>query len=360
MQTDNSLWSNITLNNQPYKPSHLLLQWHITDRCNQKCSHCYVDQSKCNDLSFEQLVQILEQFVDFLKSHKNENGKIIRGHINITGGEPFIRNDFLNLLEIFASYRAYFSFGILSNGTLIDYSLAKYLKKLGPSFIQVSLDGSEETHDKIRGNGNFRKTLNAIKILHKANITSFVSFTAMRSNFREFEHVVKAAKKAKASRVWSDRFIPIDIYEKLSNEVLSPEETHEYICLMNSIRLKEKKAWFKSTEINIKRALDFLETKETPYSCAAGKTLVTVLSNGDLCACRRMPIIAGNLMDRELYDIYYNSEALMNLRNIPEYPNACQSCSYVKECQGGLKCLSYALTGSPFNRDPGCWLKLNE
>ena len=77
---------------------------------------------------------------------------------------------------------------------------------------------------------------------------------------------------------------------------------------------------------------------------------------GDLYPCRRMPVRVGNVLETKLIDLYYKSDFFCSLRNHEQAIEGCRGCPHFKKCHGGLKCLSYALTGHPFNTDPGCWL----
>ena len=115
---------------------------------------------------------------------------------------------------------------------------------------------------------------------------------------------------------------------------------------------------FCRTEVSMHRALQFLEGGYRPYHCTAGDTLVTVEPNGDLYPCRRMPIQVGNMMETPLLKLYYGSDLFRSLRDRNRISDNCQSCFYSKLCRGGLKCLSYAVTGDPFRSDPGCWCAL--
>ncbi|MDM8563363.1 SPASM domain-containing protein, partial [Candidatus Marithioploca araucensis] len=122
------------------------------------------------------------------------------------------------------------------------------------------------------------------------------------------------------------------------------------------IMAKTKRAWFNRTEISMRRALQFLVGGGRPYHCTAGDSLLTVQSNGDLYPCRRMPIRIGNLLETPLLELYDNSTLLHKLRQPEQISEGCEACFYAKLCRGGLKCLSYAVTGDPFKADPGCWL----
>jgi radical SAM protein with 4Fe4S-binding SPASM domain len=340
----------------PYVPDGLLLQWHITERCNLRCEHCYQDVYSGEELTFTQQLEVLEQFKSLLKLWRSKTGNNnLRGHITITGGEPFVRSDFLDLLQVFAQNKSFFSFAILTNGSFIDSKMAAKLAALKPSFVQVSLEGTKNTHDSIRGSGNFEQTVSAINHLVREKIHTLISFTAHRGNFREFPELVQIGKKLNVDRIWSDRFIPRGAGNDMAQEMLTQEETQEFFKIMEEERTKIKRSWFNKTEIAMHRALQFLVGDGKPYRCTAGDTLITVQPNGDLYPCRRMPISVGNLTNTPLEELYYKNELFKDLRDKNKVSEGCEGCFYNKLCQGGLKCLSYAVTGDPFKKDPGCW-----
>jgi len=337
-----------------YTPKNLLLQWHITERCNLRCQHCYQHHYQRNELNFTELLQILEQFKELLSVFSDRAKQTCYGHITVTGGEPFARQDFLELLAVFAAQIDLFSFAILTNGSLIDQNIANQLYHFAPSFVQVSLEGSPSTHDRIRGQGNFAKTVNAIQLLKQANIPTLISFTAHKDNFTEFPYVAQIAKRLKVDKVWADRLIPTGQGAEMQS--LDPVETKEFFHLMQQSKPKKWLRWLQPTEISMRRALQFLVDGGQPYYCKAGESLLTVQPNGDLYPCRRMPILLGNLQQETLLSLYDQHPLLNKLRDPEQIQGVCQQCSHVKLCRGGLKCLSYAITGDPFQPDPGCWL----
>jgi len=344
-----------------YIPRRLLLQWHITERCNLRCSHCYQESYSGKELGLEDLLELMAQFKDLLKFWRHaENCQRIGGHITVTGGEPFVRQDFLALLEVFSANSKHFSFAILTNGSSIDSAMARELRKLGPRFVQVSIEGAQATHDKIRGEGNFEQTVSALKHLVRERIRTFISFTAHRGNFHEFAEVARLGRRLRVSSVWADRLIPWGTGSAMKELVLTPDETQEFFEIMK--RARKKATLFRNgrTEVAMHRALQFLVGGGQPYHCTAGDTLITIQPNGDLYPCRRMPIRVGNLMETNLFELYYNSELFRALRNRDLIGDGCRNCFYSALCRGGLKCLSYALTGDPFQTDPGCWLTATE
>jgi len=333
-----------------YHPRHLLMQWHITERCNLRCAHCYQDSYRSKELDLPELLSILDQFRAFIAARPGATG-----HITVTGGEPFARRDFLSLLDVFAANRQQFSFAILTNGTFIDAAMASHLGRLKPSFVQVSIEGTQATHDRIRGEGNFDRTVEAAQLLVQAGVRTMISFTAHRDNYHEFPQVARLGRKLRVARVWSDRLIPCGSGAALQSQPLTPEETREYIELMHQAQKEAQRAWFGCSEIAMHRALQFLAAGGRPYHCTAGATLITVQPNGDLLPCRRMPIRVGNLLETPLHDLY-QCDLFQSLRNPERLSVGCERCAHARPCRGGLRCLSYAVTGDPFVADPGCWL----
>ncbi len=296
----------------------------------------------------------MQQFLDFIAPKRWLGRKArIPGHITVTGGEPFVRNDFFDLLEIFYQNRHFFSFAILTNGTLIDAQLAHRLSALRPSFVQVSIEGSEPTHDSIRGTGNFVQTVAAVQYLVQHKVPTIISFTAHQANYREFPDVARLGQQLSVARVWADRLIPVGSGTQQS--VLTPQQTLEFFQLMHQARTEATLIPHNQTEIAMHRALQFLVGGGTPYHCTAGDTLLTVQPNGDLLPCRRMPIPVGNLMEHSLSQLYDQSDWLRTLRDRHSVSEQCAGCRFVRQCRGGLRCLSYACTGDPFQTDPGCW-----
>lgn len=340
-------------------PHVLKLQWHITDRCNLRCSHCYQDTYNSEDLSYSQLLGIFEEYNGLLNQLNRESPFPVRGHITITGGEPFLREDFVDLLEVLYTARDRISFAILSNGTLIDPPMARKLWELNASFVQVSVEGARDTNDTIRGSGVFERTAAALSYLVRERVRTFISFTAHQNNYLEFQKVARFGLQIGVTRVWSDRLIPWGNGSTFESLILSPDQTRRFFEIMNTAH-GEALSSFCRTDISMHRALQFLIAGGTPYHCGAGHTLITVQPNGDLYPCRRMPIRIGNLMEDSLVEMYYKDCYFRALRDPFRISKGCEGCPFSSKCRGGLKCLSYAVTGDPFRADPGCWLASGE
>ena len=323
-----------------------VLQWHLSENCNLKCLHCYQENHKPIQLKYEQLENIYNQYKELLKKLK------MKGHINITGGEPLCNPHLFQILELIKGDSENITFSILTNGTLINEEIAKKIKSYNPYYVQVSLEGGKKTNDYIRGNGTYKRIAQGIINLRNQNIFTSISFTATKLNYKEFPKVVKYARKYNVNNVWSDRYIPLGDSEN-KELALDFDETREYLEIMNNERnrLMEKKN--NITTISMYRALQFQMTNDFAYGCTAGDTLLTVMENGDLVPCRRMPIVVGNLLKENMYDLYKNNKILKELR-LKKVPDECLKCEHSEFCHGGLKCLTYAIYKDLNHKDMGC------
>ncbi len=330
------------------------LQWHITERCDRRCLHCYQEEAPHDELPLNDLVGLADQYIALLDEWGEAEG-VDRpvGHITVTGGEPFIRPDFFTLLEAFAERRSRFGFAILTNGSFIDDDVATRLAQLGPSYVQLSLEGGESLNDALRGRGAFAATAKAVKGLGKKRISVSLSFTAHAKNYRCFGDVVRQGCAWGVDAVWTDRLIPCGAGVGLTP--MTSEQTEEYVGIVARERRRVARNPFVRTVVKSDRALQFLHAGRKPYHCHAGASLLTLSANGDLLPCRRMPIRVGNVTETPLKDLYFTSPILQKLRGETVIAG-CEGCHFTALCRGGLKCLSYAVNGDPFTADPGCWI----
>ncbi|UCD07644.1 MAG: 4Fe-4S cluster-binding domain-containing protein, partial [Candidatus Aenigmatarchaeota archaeon] len=82
--------------NRWVKPRSFHLQWHITERCNFRCKHCYIKGSK-KELSTRELFMILRQYIDMIRIWELDKNKRAM-KLSLSGGEPLLRKDFFKLL----------------------------------------------------------------------------------------------------------------------------------------------------------------------------------------------------------------------------------------------------------------------
>lgn len=342
-----------------FQPTRMTVQWHITNACNLRCQHCYQTSYEEERSDFAALRQTADRILSF--HQRLALGAPAPLLITLTGGEPFAHPGFIELLDYLAERPEPPSLAVLTNGTLLNERRIDALRRVNPAFVQLSVDGAQKTHDAIRGEGNFDRVVAASLKLKRAGIRVLWSFTAHRRNVQDFAVVAKAAQKAGVDRLWADRMIPC---KESQPDALGVEETQALFCAMRSIKQDRESPSFirrivqrvqtpYKTEIAMGRALQFLWSANEPYRCQAGERLLTIMPDGEVFPCRRLPVSVGNLHQSALADIYQNSPFLQQLRAF-RYPSGCGQCLFKTQCRGGLRCLALAQTGDAFSADPGC------
>jgi len=333
-----------------FKPTSFHLQWHITDRCNFRCKHCYVD-SKKEEMSLRQMMMVLDQYIDLIKIWELEKNNRPR-KLSICGGEPLARNDFFDLLKAISEKKRIFtSVIVMSNGSLITKSTAERMKKLGVSAVQISLEGTEKINDEIRGHGSFRKAVAGIKNAISAGLPVGVSVTIHHDNYRDFPALLDYLHGVDVKAVSVSRLVPLGGGENL--QILSPKEMNEFYSLV--FRKKEELASSMRLLTHCSDSLWFIENPEhETHGCSAGYDSFSILPNGDVVPCRRLPVKIGNVLEKTLIDIWYSSERLQEIRNKGGI-SKCVECEIFGKCFGGARCIAYGYFKDYFAPDPQCW-----
>lgn len=166
--------------------------WEITNTCNYHCSYCMFScepKKYENELSTEEVKQAIK---DLRKNNFT--------YIKFTGGEPFIRNDMMEILKYATELG--FDMDISTNASLITQEIANELKEIKFPMVHVSLDGYDKaTHEYVRGKNTFEKTLKGIQYLTKNNIYTRIGTVIYNQNENKLEEIVKLAIELKANEI---------------------------------------------------------------------------------------------------------------------------------------------------------------
>jgi len=206
-------------------PRWFIIQWHLTERCNWNCKHCYQETRDSKELTFREVEFVLRQCLDLFRAFQIPKD---RAYINIGGGEPLLRKDFSNILALFKKYSNSIKFQVMTNGSLVTGSVAKNLRECGVTGVQMSLEGLEKTNDRIRGEGNFRKTTEAIKILGRENIRVRTSLTLTKMNLAEIKDFTIYLKSIGTASLGMRRYVPMGRGEGLKRLMPSPLELRSF------------------------------------------------------------------------------------------------------------------------------------
>lgn len=354
--------------NKPYTGiAPFLVVWDYTWRCNLKCKHCYEDAGKDRgeELTTEEAKEVIDRF--------KEAGVVA---IAFSGGEPLVRDDFFEVAK-YAKDQGFFV-STATNGTLITEEVAKKMKNV-LDYVEISLDGFEETHDEFRGvEGAWERTCKGIKNCVAEDIDTCVALTATRYNIDEIPDLIDFAKDDLGARkVINFNYIPVRRGEGIIEEDLSPDERMDILKDLYSRTIDEDcpltcystapqysvVSWEYAhgpsiaTHFTNDAALKALRGKTKILSeflggCGAGRLYCGLEPNGDVQPCVFIPIKIGNIREQKLREIWSESDVLGKLRRREEL-EGCGDCEYSYIC-GGCRARALAYYDDLQGPDPGC------
>ena len=184
----NDFFSNQNKSSMSTRISRLDME--LTERCNNNCIHCYINQEENNkELIDKELTT--EELKDIITKAANIGVMSIR----FTGGEPLLRKDFKEIYLF--TKRLGIKVILFTNATLIDKELVELFKKYPPrEKIEITLYGlSKEKYEKIsRKPGTYEKAMNGINLLLNADIPFIIKsvyITGKQEEIKEFEEFSK-------------------------------------------------------------------------------------------------------------------------------------------------------------------------
>ena len=268
--------------------------------------------------------------------------------VNFGGGEPFLRDDFLDILR-YAHSRG-ITTCVSTNGTLLDDALVDELLRMAPVYLQVSLDGAcAETNDAIRGPGTFDRILAGIELLAARRYPDFsLNMVVTRVNVGEIAEFDRLARRYGAKTRLS-RFRPFG--GRLYHLGRLPADAEQLVELSTFLgdhpEILTGDSFFAITpESRRKLGLNM---------CGAAKMTCAVAPGGDVYPCAFLcdpAFLAGNVTVEPLSQIFRGSPVFKRFRDLEV--ESCRGCDRFSVCHGGCPAVAYFLTESMGLPDPEC------
>lgn len=328
----------------------------VTEKCNIRCVHCYWQEyGKNPDPSLQTIGKILDQFKQLGGSYF-ENG---RHMLTLGGGEPTLRADLEEIIRL--SVRRGFRVRLVTNAVSLDEARAVSLRKAGLEVVQVSLDGAcEETHDRVRGKGNWRRAMAGIDALKKARLFTVLSYVLLPEiNLDEAPFLLDLARKLKVAGV------------KFARPVREGQAALHGINVDGDYLGTFQRIIEHASAIRYRRLLLFFDPLahllplQQPRKVSGLWGLAT-----DLCQCNNTELIEvnggsgdvyycrirtklGNLWQQPLSELWHHHTVLNQIRRkTPE--GSCRGCKVWNACRGGCPAVVHGNTGQILLQDEDC------
>ena len=306
----------------PFRP--MSADFNITDNCNSRCIACTCWKQKShNELTTEEVNEILIQL---------KNIGIRR--IGFAGGEPLLRKDLPQLIKN-ANDLNFDNIHMVTNGLLLTKEKAESLIESGLRTIRISIDGTADVHDYVRGiEGSYEKSIKALKMLTKLrdskypNINIGIGTTLMKPTLNEIIKVVEVAKELNVD--WGMNLIDtspyffkgVDASELL---IRNQDELNELIDELHKIKIENPKL-IGSSHIALEYARNYFENpKRESIPCYLGFLKIYIGPHGEVYSGCWVLTPLGNLRENTLIKIISSSKYRNRLKNM--ILKKCPGCS---------------------------------
>ncbi len=313
----------------------LVMSWNVTRECNMKCSHCYINATEKklnNELTTQEAKSLMDQI------HQVSTPLLI-----LSGGEPLLRPDIFELISYGAKIGL--KMGLGSNGSLIDESVARKLKKAGIATVSISLDSNiAAQHDEFRGvTGAWEKAVQACKALRKNNVLVQVNTTLTQHNYNQIDDIMSLAEDIGVENFHLFFLVPTGRGTKLTD--ISPEKYEEMITKTFAKTANHKLNVRPSCAPQFMRIAKGmgLDMRQWIRGCIAGLYYCRIYPNGDVTPCPYLPIKLGNIREKSFKEIWFNSKVFKDLREPNSLKGKCGICDYRSLC-GGCRARAYGLS----------------
>ena len=326
--------------NSEFRPVYVV--WELTLKCDLACRHCgsRAGRPRSEEMSLEEAKNIADQLAQMGTKE-----------VTFIGGEAYLYPNWQEIISYTNSLGI--TCTMTTGGRALTLEKCKELARAGVRGVSVSIDGLEETHDKLRAvKGSFQATMQALANIQKAGMIANSNIQINRLNLQELESLAELLLN-QGIRVWQ-----VQLTGPMGRAADRPEwllQPYEMLDLMPRLEKIAKLFKENGATLNAANNLGYYGPHESEIryqfwkGCGAGRHVLGIESNGDVKGCPSLPTapyIGGNLRETALKDIWQTKQLAFARENREdELWGYCKSCYYAKLCKGGCSWTSHTLLG---------------
>ena len=284
--------------------------FHVTSRCNLKCSHCFnwENLNTGDDLSLNEINELCQEL-----------GRI--ENLNLSGGEPFMRDEFTEICKTFIRINHVKQIYVTTNAYHTN-KMEKQIKELLKEedfqilVIEISLDGLSEYHNKLRGNQKaFEKAMESYKMLEKLQVEDqrlrvHAVSTITNDNIGDIRMLTNYLFENCAAIDHHGISILDSTFKDDSLHVPGIEECQRLVKYVETLWMSREEGRLGSVVgpmlqwVNLKTA----ECKTQFVPCTAGRLIGVIYPNGDVSVCEKHAPL-GNIREKSFLNIWRSEKA---------------------------------------------------
>lgn len=329
--------------------------WEITLKCDLACRHCgsRAGRERPEELSTAECLDLVRQMAELgIKE------------VTLIGGEAYLRDDWVEIIAEIRKHKMLCS--TTTGGRGLTAERAQAAAKAGLQSASVSLDGLEETHDRLRGvPGSFRAALAAVASLKAAGVRVTTNTQINRLSMPELPQLMELLI-ANGSKAWQIQLTtPMGRAADEPEVMLQPYELLELFPMLAQLKERADRAGFliyAGNNVGYFGPYESLFKGNLPRghmaSCGAGRSTLGIEADGSLKGCPSLPTAqwtGGNIRDHSLKDVWERAEPLRYTRDrtVKDLWGYCGECYYANECRAGCTWMGFTLFGKAGN-NPYC------
>jgi radical SAM protein with 4Fe4S-binding SPASM domain len=329
--------------------------WEITLRCDLACVHCgsRAGRARPDELTTAECLDLVDQMADLGVRE-----------VTLIGGEAYLRDDWLEIVR--ALRRRGLQASMTTGGRGLTTERVAAAAAAGLQSVSVSLDGLEETHDRLRGvRGSYQAALSALANLRAAGIPISVNTQVNRLSMSELPSILETVI-AVGGRAWQVQLTAAMGRAADQPDLLpQPFDMLELFPVLAQLKRRCDEAGVRlwpGNNIGYFGPYESVLRGSMPRghmaSCGAGCTTLGIEADGAIKGCPSLqtdPWTGGNLRDASLRDIWERSAALRYTRDrtVDDLWGYCRTCYYAETCRAGCTWTAFSLFGRAGN-NPLC------
>lgn len=344
-----------------------LIFWELTPQCNLRCVHCRAgaqEERSADELTTEQGRAFIDSLVGWADPI-----------LVLTGGEPLYRPDWRDLAR-HATDRG-LTVALATNGTLVDDRTASDIAASGIGRVSISIDGADaETHDRFRGvSGSYDRAVAGLRRLRDLGVSVQINMTVARHNVGQLDEALDRAIALGCDAFHLFLLVPVGCGIRIAETQQLEAERYEEVLAWLAERSKTARIGLRATcAPHYFRVVRQRGGQMTPHrghgdrgaegspsgrmqaatrGCLAGSGVCFVSHRGDVQPCGYLPLAVGNILERDLRDIWRDSPEFARLRDPEGLGGKCGLCEFRTVCMG-CRARAYAATGDIMAEEPFC------
>jgi radical SAM protein with 4Fe4S-binding SPASM domain len=317
-----------------------LIMLQVTNACNLKCKHCYADagKRKTNELTLEEIKNVIDDVATMKDPDK-------MGKINVTGGEPLLRDDILDITSYISKRGLMVDFS--TNGLLLTDEVLESFCKLDRIALSISLDGAtKSTHEYMRGPDTFLRTINILKKVKEYELELGITFVVHKKNFHELEKLFQLCKRMKINSI---NIINANYLGRMLENSIEPVPELNLFKRLFSLSQKNPDYYKLMSRIMYIQTVAAIKSGMKAEYCGVGyHKSMYVDSIGDIYPCPNTHFSEfklGNVRKNKISKIWNISTKLYKLRNlsVDKMNKKCSNCYIRYYCGGGCRGETYSV-----------------